>query len=126
MDNGLEPENGTYTLMSSALDLCPFDPKSIWNIFLPWVVYMCDMVTQSGKCNVLKPGNHCVYRQTVGRTTRFQFIPTHIQLRCGRYHQSQEQADMDPMIIIIDIKREIRCVGGVGILCRAVTLAMGP
>jgi hypothetical protein len=31
--------------------------KSIGNIFLPWIVYMGDMVTLGGKDNGLEPGN---------------------------------------------------------------------
>jgi hypothetical protein len=31
--------------------------KSIGNIFNPWVVYMCDMVTLGSKDNGLEPGN---------------------------------------------------------------------
>jgi hypothetical protein len=41
--------------MSSVLDL--WTPNSIRNIFLLWVVYMCDMVTLSDKDNGLEPGN---------------------------------------------------------------------
>ena len=41
--------------MSSALDLWTL--KSIGNIFLPWVVYMCDMVNIGGKDNGLEPGD---------------------------------------------------------------------
>ena len=37
--------------MSSALDLWTL--KSIGNIFLPWIVYKCDMVTLGGKDNGL-------------------------------------------------------------------------
>jgi hypothetical protein len=48
--------------MSSDFDL--FSLKSIGNIFLPWVVHVCDMVTLHGKGNDLEPGNHCVYRRT--------------------------------------------------------------
>jgi hypothetical protein len=32
-----------------------FTPNSIGNIFLPWVVYMCDMVTLGEKSNILEP-----------------------------------------------------------------------
>jgi hypothetical protein len=32
--------------------------KSIGNISLPWVIYMCDIMTLGGKGNVLEPGNH--------------------------------------------------------------------
>jgi hypothetical protein len=39
--------NCISTSMSIALDL--LTPKSIRNIFLPFVVYMCDMVTLGGK-----------------------------------------------------------------------------
>ena len=42
--------------MSSALDL--WTSKSIGNIFLPWVVYTCDMVTLGGKDNGLEPRNN--------------------------------------------------------------------
>jgi hypothetical protein len=42
--------------------------KSIGNIFLPWVIYMCDMVTLGGKDNGVEPGNQCVYRRMDGRT----------------------------------------------------------
>jgi hypothetical protein len=38
-------------------------PNSIGNIFLPFVVHMCDMVTLGGKGNILEPGNHYFYRQ---------------------------------------------------------------
>jgi hypothetical protein len=54
-DNGLEPKNPIPALMSSALDL--FTTQIIGNIFLPWVVYMCDMVSLGGKNNGLEPGN---------------------------------------------------------------------
>jgi hypothetical protein len=54
-DDGLEPGNRISNSMSSALDL--FIPNSIGNIFLLWVVCMCDMVTVSGKDNGLEPGN---------------------------------------------------------------------
>jgi hypothetical protein len=53
--NILEPGNRISTSMSSALDL--WTPNSIGNIFLPWVVHICDMVTLGGKGNILEPGN---------------------------------------------------------------------
>jgi hypothetical protein len=53
-DSGLEPGNHISILMSSALDL--WTSKLIENIFLPWVVCMCDMVTLGGKDNGLDPG----------------------------------------------------------------------
>jgi hypothetical protein len=102
-DKTLDPGKHIFTLISSALDLWPFDPNfnredhpsmgspyvwcsvsnrkewhsramkayfyfdiqcpwpltpnSIGNIFLPWVVHMCDMGTLSGKGNILELGN---------------------------------------------------------------------
>jgi hypothetical protein len=35
----------------------PLTSKSIENILLLWVVYMCEMVISSGKDNDLEPGN---------------------------------------------------------------------
>jgi hypothetical protein len=52
--NILEPGNRISTSMSSVLDL--LTPKSIGNIFLPWVVHMCGIMTLGGKDNVLRPG----------------------------------------------------------------------
>jgi hypothetical protein len=69
--NVIEPGNSISTLMSSALDLLPLiflTSKSKGYIFLPWVVYMCDMVSLGSKDNVLEPGKHYVYIQTDGRT----------------------------------------------------------
>jgi hypothetical protein len=78
-DNCLEPGNRISTLMSSALDL--WASKSIGNIFLLWVVHMCDMVSLGGKDNGLEPENHCVYRRTDDP------IPVYPpQLRCGGYN----------------------------------------
>ena len=42
--------------MSRALDL--LTSKSIGNIFLPWVVYKCELVTLGGKDNGLESGNN--------------------------------------------------------------------
>jgi hypothetical protein len=53
-DNSLGPRKHISTSMFSALDL--LTSKSIRNIFLPWIVYMCDMMTLSGKNNDLEPG----------------------------------------------------------------------
>jgi hypothetical protein len=47
--NSLEPVNHVSYSMSSAIDL--WTPILIENIFLPWVVHMCDMVTLGGKGN---------------------------------------------------------------------------
>ena len=69
-DNGLEPRKCISTLMSSALDL--WTSKSIGNVFLLWVVHMCDMVTLGGKDNCLEPGNQL---STDGLTTLFQYTP---------------------------------------------------
>jgi hypothetical protein len=51
----LEAGNRISTSMSSAIDF--LTTQSIGNIFLPWVIYMCDMVTLGGKPNVLESGN---------------------------------------------------------------------
>jgi hypothetical protein len=44
------------TSMSSVLDHA-LTNKSMWNILLSWVVYLCDMVTLGGKGIVLEPRN---------------------------------------------------------------------
>jgi hypothetical protein len=55
--NTLKPGNHISTSMSSALDV--LTQNSIGsNVFLPRVVYICDMVTLGEKSNILKPQNH--------------------------------------------------------------------
>jgi hypothetical protein len=78
--NVLETGNLISTLMFSAFDL--WTTNSIENIFLPWVVYMCDMVTLGGKGNVLEPGNHFVYRRTDRQTD--DMIPVYPPQLCFR------------------------------------------
>jgi hypothetical protein len=34
-------------------------PKSIRNIFLPWILHICKMITVSGKDNFVAPGKRC-------------------------------------------------------------------
>jgi hypothetical protein len=47
---------GVSTSMCSALHLWTLNSKG--NVFLPWVVHICNMVTLAGKGNVLEPENH--------------------------------------------------------------------
>jgi hypothetical protein len=54
--NLLKGEGRVYSPITVFLLWCPvcLTLNSIWNIFLQWVAYMCDMVTLGGKDNGLK------------------------------------------------------------------------